>query len=145
MLSKKKKKNLPGDDFYWIDYTFLCWKFIIYPLFFIHVLFPGFEPTSFFRFEMKKKCKILRGFENVSVLFLGDFSCIPSPETTLVKFVVWFYTSLFFGVCSNILYITSLSSWVVRVVDCRFEGCRFKSLQNCLCDSCMFAWCCSLD
>ena len=95
--------------------------------------------------KWKKKCKILRGFENVSVLFLGDFSCIPSPETTLVKFVVWFYTSLFFGVCSNILYITSLSSWVVRVVDCRFEGCRFKSLQNCLCDSCMFAWCCSLD
>ena len=33
MLSFKKKQFLPGDDFYFIDCTFLCWKFIIYSLF----------------------------------------------------------------------------------------------------------------
>ena len=96
--------------------------------------------------KWRKKFRILRGFEllicipccyhwaisawNISC----DFSCLASPETTLVKFVVWFYFS-FFRTCSNFLHITSFRSWVVRVVDCRFEGCRFKSLQNFSCDS----------
>ena len=54
MLSLKTLKFLPGDDFYCIDCTFLCWKFIIYSLFIIYILFPVFKPT-YFRFEMKKK------------------------------------------------------------------------------------------
>ena len=64
MLGLKNKQFLAGDDFYCIDCRFLCWKFIIYSLF-IYALFSGFEPTSF-RFKMKKKCKILRGFEPAS-------------------------------------------------------------------------------
>ena len=54
MLSLKIK-NLSGNDLYYIDFT--CagnLLFIHYSLFIIHILFPGFEPTSF-RFEMKKK------------------------------------------------------------------------------------------
>ena len=59
MMSFKTTQFLPGDYFYCIDYTFLCWKFIIYSLFIIHILFPGFEPPSF-------RIKILRGFEPAS-------------------------------------------------------------------------------
>ena len=54
MMSFRKTQFLPGDDFYCIDFTVLSWKFIIYSLFIIHILFPGFEPPSF-RFKMKKK------------------------------------------------------------------------------------------
>ena len=100
--------------------------------------------------KWRKNCIILRGFELASfqsafhaattellykcLWWFGDFSCIPHSKTTLIKFVVWFYFS-FFRACSNFLYIASLSIWVVRVVDCRCDGSRFKYLQNFSCDS----------
>ena len=47
---------------------------------------------------------------------------ISSPETTLVKFLVWFWSYITWFFCVT-MEITSLNSWVVSIADCRWEGC----------------------
>ena len=63
MMSFKTTQFLPGDYFYCIDYTFLCWKFIIYSLFIYCSLDSNHHPSDL---KWRKKCKILRGFEPAS-------------------------------------------------------------------------------
>ena len=61
---------------------------------------------------------------------------ISSPETTLVKFAVWFYIYIL-NFCSNISLATSLVSSVLSTLDCKCKGCRFKSLW--LLDVCLYS------
>ena len=58
---------------------------------------------------------------------------ICSPETTLVKLLVWFWSYS----CSTfyVYGITSLCSWVVSIAYWRHEDCRFKSPHIFSCDS----------
>ena len=99
--------------------------FIHYSLFIIHILFPGFKTKSF-KFEMKKKCKILRELESASIKSAFYTHTTELQMSVLFEVIAGVYpTSLFLWPCSNFIYITSFSSWVVGVLNCRCEGCRF--------------------
>ena len=120
---------------------------------FTDLLFTGFDPISFLIWNKKVKVKNWTDLNNYpsdlhSMRLKLSYSI--SDRDNYCIFSIQYiqprnYTCKLFCLILKQFYIfffvtlTSLNSWVVSIVDCSCEGCRFKSLHNFSCDSKMFA------